>query len=776
MTACVLQVALALAACTGGGPGAVDAVQAQAIMARSGGAPADPAAPRVFNASAGARPGDIVTLQGEDFGHAPIVRLEATGSSPAADLPLVNRMGTGWLAVRIPPGATGALVLRIDNGRAPGAPVRLNVAVPHHLDAMELVPGGPFRILGRNLRLAGSTPSVTVDGQAATVDMEASDEHMLVVTAPAGLRATDAASIAVDNGNGTGPAPLDRRIAVTTAAAGDPLGTGVGWTAAFAPLLERRVDAAGDPRLATHVRCDGVTDDAPALRAALVFAHRHGGGTVMLPAGICRLGSGVQLFDRTVLQGAGQDRTELRHATESALHADRADLVALRDLTLRAAITSGGASSGLNLKRSRRVAVQRLRVDAGSTAMAWLHGITNLAVVDSEFLAHGDGASPGALHLASNAGLHLARNRFTFFDGIGTNLDRTSDAYVAGNRWLRDADRRRPAGVVHVMTINFAHRIAIVGNRFDAVGRPLAGDTNDGETILTEGGGPSRTEGLGRVVAAGPDSLTDPQARVHPNVPVEGSLPENFGIAIVAGTGAGQSRRVTAFAGGTFTVDRPWDVVPDASSRYATALWGLERALIKDNELRNQPRGIWLYSTAVREVDIVGNRLDDSGGILVRAFQKLAERAFTPVFNVRIDGNRIRNDAGRYPSHLGVHFANLDGLAFGTSHIGVEVRRNALTATGTGTDWTPHLGPAGQEGYLAQMNVEVESWSPDPSPRLLGTVMQDNTCTRCGTALRLGTGAAGTVLAGNRALDAGALWSGAATARGAPGATGTAEP
>jgi hypothetical protein len=787
------QLLLALAACSAGGQDLVAASEAEAFAAvqarelpagqsAAAGGAADSAAgaatpsagpvPTVFNASAGARPGDIVGIQGEDFGASPSAWLEAVGTTPATPLEIVNRVGSGWVAVQIPNTGTGALVLRIANGSATSAPVRLNGAVPHHLDATELAPGGAFRVFGRSLRLPGSVPTVTVDGLPAAVDVAASDEHMLVVTAPSGLRATSAAAIVVDNGNGTGPAALDRRIAVATGASGDPFGLGVGWGAAFAPLLSQRIDAATDTRLPARVRCDGVTDDAPALRAALVLVQRSGGGVLTLPAGTCVLGSGVQLFDRTVLEGAGKDRTELRHATESALYTDRADLVALRDLALTYAST--GATSGLNLKNSRRVAVQRVRVNVGATAMAWLYGITNLVVVDSEFLASGSGRAPGALHLTSNTGVHVAGNRIAFFDGIGTNLDRTSDAYVAGNSWVRDADRQGQANVVHVVTVNFAHRIAIVGNTFDTLGRPIDWRRNDGETILTEGGGPTRTEGLGRVARAGRTDLTDPLGRVHPNVPVAGALPENFGIAIVAGKGAGQSRRVLAFANGTFTVDPPWDVVPDATSRYATALWGLERALVKGNELRNHPRGIFLYSTAVREVDIVGNRLEDNGGILVRAFQNVAEQAFTPVFGVRVDGNTISNDAGRYPSHVAVHLANLDGQAFGTSHVGVEVRRNVLATTGTGIDWGTYLGHAGKEGYLARMNVEADTFVGDPLPRLLGTVMQDNTCIRCATAFWLGTGATGTVLAGNRTVDGGTLWMNAPTVRGAPGAAATA--
>ncbi|CAD5369158.1 Pectate_lyase_3 domain-containing protein [Rubrivivax sp. A210] len=727
-------------------------------------------APVVFNASRSARAGDIVSLQGENFGSAPLVWLEALGSTAAQALAVVNQVGTGWIAVQIPAGLNGALALRISNGQNTGARVALNAAQPQHLDATQIVPGGAFRILGRNLALPGSTPAVTVDGLAATVNLAASDEHLLAVTAPAGLRASAAAVITVDNGNGTGPATLERATAVVTGASGDPFGLGVGWAAAFAPLTARTIDAASDSRLASRVACDGRSDDSGAIQAALAYAQRQGGGVVTLPAGVCVLGKGVQMLSRTVLQGAGKERTELRHGSESAIYSYQADLYAVRNLTLTN--TSSAATSSLNLKYNRRIAVQNVRVNEGATAMAWMYGNTDIAVVASEFLQTGS-LGTGAAHMSSNSGLVFMGNRVSFLNGVGTNFDRVSDAYVQGNAWTRDALRRDP-GVVHVITVNFARRIAIVGNRFDLINGPVDPSRNDGETILTEGGGATRTEGLGRVARATATTLTDPAASLNPNVQVNGSLPDNYGIAIVAGTGAGQTRRITAYSGGEFTIGRAWDVLPDTSSRYATAVWGLEHSLIKGNALNNNPRGIWLYSTAVREVEIVGNRLSESGGILVRAFQKLSSNFFSPVYNVAVQGNLVVNTTRRYPSYLSVHFANNDGEAFGISHIGVHVRRNALTANNPNVDASRTDGPFAMEGYMNQMNVETTAYSPSTLPRLLGTVMQGNTCTYCATAFRIGTGAVGTTISGNDLVNSGGLWSNAATSSSSERALNTA--
>ena len=469
------------------------------------------------------------------------------------------------------------------------------------------------------------------------------------------------------------------------------------------------------------------------------------------------------MLSGTVLQGAGKDRTELQHNPDAApvgysapIYGYNADLVALRNLTVTNIRTSGNA--GLILKDSTRVAVQGVRMNLGAKTMAWMYGNKNIAVTDSEFLQTGSIDAPGSSHVTHNAGLVFTRNRISFLNNIGTDFDYTHDAYVAGNHWTRDAVRQHDPGVAHTVTVNFSHRIAIVGNSFDTINGPVDQTKNDGETILTEGGALRRTEGLGQVVSATATTVSDPTATINPNALINKAIPENFGIAIVAGRGMGQTRQVTAFKAGTFTVERAWDLQPDRSSRYATAVWGIEKAVIKANVLTNNPRGIWLYSTAARDIDMVDNTMRENGGILVRSFQKADKNWLSPIYNIRIESNSISNTTRRYQSYLSVHFANYDGQAVGTSHIGVEVRRNSLTANNPNTDGTNFMGPAGREGYMIQMNVETSSYVATDTPRLLGTLMQGNSCTNCATAFRLATGASGTVLADNQLTSSGALW------------------
>ena len=64
--------------------------------------------------------------------------------------------------------------------------------------------------------------------------------------------------------------------------------------------------------------------------------------------------------------------------------------------------------------------------------------------------------------------------------------------------------------------MDFAHRIAVVGNTFDVLGGPIVNKMrNDGESFLTEGGGGRRTESLGTVANATATTLSDPSNTIN---------------------------------------------------------------------------------------------------------------------------------------------------------------------------------------------------------------------------------------------------------------------
>lgn len=707
--------------------------------------------PIVLNASGTAHAGDVVSLQGENFGDAPRVFLD---SAPSVPLSIVNRFGATWLAVQIPAGARGALVLRIANATGVSAAVKLNAARPLHLDTLRLSPGGAFRVFGRNLMVAGSIATVTVDGLAAPVDASRSDEYMLTATAPARLAANAASVITVDNGNGTGVARLDRVIDVVAAGSGDPFQLGVGWAAAFATLAGTVVDAAHDPRLATRMICDGQRDDTAAVQAAIDLASANGGGIVQVPAGSCRLAGRMTLASRVVVQGAGKDATTIVYESNYPFLGTNLDLAGVRNLTLS---NRGTAEEGPLLKDGSRLFLQNVRVKLGTSRQMYLTGNRNFVVAQCDFEQTGSISDQGPYLLNDSAGLVFENNTTSWMNGAPA-FWRVHDSFIHANRFTRDGRFQNAGGTVHSLTLDFAHRIAVVGNTFDVANGPIRNtNRNDGETILTEGGGAQRTENLGTVASAGSNTLSDPGNQLQIDPFGTGSIPENYGVAIVGGKGAGQTRRLVAYNAPTMTVDRAWDIVPDATSHYATFVWGLEKSVIKDNVLAQNPRGIWLYHTALREVDVVGNRISEGGGIYLRSYQRLSEKRFMPHYGVLIADNTVVNTTGLWMSYINSVFVNSDARAFGVATIGVEMRGNQVTANRPNVS-SQYEEYAGIEGFANMMRVEnYDGYERSAVPRLLGTILTGNRCTYCDVAVRVGTGAGGTTILATTLTGGGAL-------------------
>lgn len=710
---------------------------------------ADSSTPVVFNAPLSIRAGDIVGLQGENFGDTPTVILEPNDRNVEAKLPLVNKFGTGWLTVKIPDAVTGALVVHISNGKAISVPIKLNAARAYHLDALQIVPRGAFRIFGRNLFLPGFTPVVMVNGLAATVDVNASDEHMLAVIAPQGLSATSKASITVNNGNGTGASVLDRQIQVATGFSGDPFALGVGWAAGFSGISSKVFNAVSDSRLTKKVICNAVVDDTVAIQSAIDLISSSGGGVLQLPSGNCRLAGSIKLKSKVVLQGAGKDRTLIKYESNYPISGRGIDLSGIRELTLMN--TRGRIESPL-LSQSTRVFFQNVKFVLNGGVQMFLPENRNFVVSGSEFIQPKNPEDSGPYVLSESSGLVFVGNTTTFANGSPA-FGHVHDAYIANNRFTRDVtDNQNSKGVIHSLAMDFAYRIAIAGNTFDLIGGPVTNKTrNDGETLLTEGGGGRRTENLGTVVSATATTLTDTSNQINVMPFSPGVIPENYGVAIVGGKGAGQSRQVTAYSNGTLVVDRPWDVVPNATSHYATFVWGLEKSLIKDNTLNQNPRGIWLYQTAIREIDVIGNKISEGGGIYLRSAQNIKNKLFVPIYGVRIAKNMITNTTGEWASYINVAFVRMDAKDFGIGTIGIEVRENTIKGNRPNVSLTTEES-GGAEGYFNMMHVEAEYQDQSRQTRLLGTIFQNNTCIDCAVGFKVREGARGTVQDGNLSI------------------------
>jgi hypothetical protein len=156
----------------------------------------------------------------------------------------------------------------------------------------------------------------------------------------------------------------------------------------------------------------------------------------------------------------------------------------------------------------------------------------------------------------------------------------------------------------------------------------------------------------------------------------------------------------------------------------------LEKSLIKGNILSQNSRGIWLYQTAVQQVDIVENKISEGGGIYLRTAQVLKDKLFTPMIGIKIANNSIINTSREWPSYINIVFVRTNAKDFGVATIGVEVKDNYLQANKRNLHLM-HEESGQDEGYFNMMHLEAEYEQLPNEARLLGTIFQGNTCVNC---------------------------------------------
>ncbi len=694
----------------------------------------DVEAPKVFNFSGEARANDVIGIQGANFDPTTSVYLERP-EQHRVPLKIVDRVTTMWMALRVPDPLPEPLFLRVVNQHGESAVLRINAALPQMLDTTEIVPGGRFRVMGRGLLRPGHRPVVTVGGLYATVDTAASDENMLVVTAPSDI-VEGSAEIRCDNGNGTGATALTGSVRVTMGS-GDPLELGVGWAAGFTFT---------DHRLPSEAHCDGTSDDTQTIEDAVSRVAAQGGGIVELPAGTCRISGTVNLASKVVLRGAGRDKTILRYESNTPLYAENMDLVGIEGFTL---LNAGRVEEGIVWKNNTRSFIRDMALSMLVSRQWFLTGNENLVFDRNSILQTGSYDLQNPYRFDGSSGLVFTNNHSTNVNGSPT-FQRVHDALFLNNRFSRDASSQFEDPIVahHGFVFDFSWRVAILGNTFDVANGPVTNvDRNDGETVLIEGGGGFRTENIGIVQSATATTVSEPGNGANAN-PFGAGLPIDSGLAIVSGEGTGQTRRVVAYDGRTLTIDHPWDVVPEPGSHFASFVWGLEDALIKGNTLLDNPRGIWLYQSSVRNVAILGNTVRNGGGIFLRSYQNIDQHIFTVQSGIVIADNDLRNDTGQWMSYIILSAVRANASPFGIGQIGIEVRRNRVGAntpnvTSVKEDYAAH------EGFAALVHVESQDKGPSDIPMILGTIFQQNRCDNCERALWTGPGGAGTVIVEN---------------------------
>ncbi len=194
-----------------------------------------------------------------------------------------------------------------------------------------------------------------------------------------------------------------------------------------------------------------------------------------------------------------------------------------------------------------------------------------------------------------------------------------------GNLFVRNGDHQSK-GETGGLSLDYVKNVVVQANNFEVTGKAVA-VRNQGETILSQGG-MSHQQTMGKVTTATATTITDAKNEYQDftdRVSTDWQYvihPTNYQIAIVSGKGAGQCRIIAANTDSSITVDRPWDIIPEPGSRYVITQWSAQQMLVLDNILKDNNRGIWIYSGG-NDIVIAGNKLINSEGIYIRSDQRV---------------------------------------------------------------------------------------------------------------------------------------------------------
>lgn len=719
--------------------------------------------PVIFNYSISGKPGDIIGLQGYSFGTDPQVFLSRPGNQ-TRQLTVVNK-GNNFVAAQIPSNEPfGLYEIQVNNGTASSSAVRINQARGTSFDNPEIAGGGILRIFGRNLLLAGANPKVRfVDPRTgtslnATVSTGNSDAYILSVTAPSNIIPGTRYDIYVTNGYGDskGETKAEKSILARTGGT-DNWDLRVGWAADY-DFYNNVYNVKTDPRLSLRATGNGSTDDQAAIQNAIDTAARAGGGVVYLPAGTYKLALqtdtlGMKMASRVVVQGAGRDSTIINYGYGAMPSVggfavewpNNTSVAGIADLTIHNANEQGNWKSTMQAwGKVSEIFMQRIKFDLDSSEGFYLGNIDKLVIENSIFNQSYNAADRSPWLFNSNQNFVIRNNTATHSTGT-YSLNNSNHGVIEYNHFTRDVGHETNFEVRN-LSLNFSTDIAILNNTFDVI-NGTAVMRNDGETILSEGGGAIRPdENLGTVSSSSSQTLQDSNQNWNAS-----SFTNKAIVALVSGRGTGQWRTITGIADSkTLKLDRPWQVTPNVGDRYATFSWSAANWIVKGNKLTDNPRGIMLYDASSRDVAIVDNTLVDNGGIYLRTDQNISgtdslTKRHTLILNTQILNNVVSNHKGLRGAYIGTISAHVtNSTTFGVGLIGLEIRNNTLTARQPNTQPNSAVDEIIFEGYNNTIHYQYQTSAPfkeTSQPALLGTIFQGNRANNCDDAYQLSTGA-----------------------------------
>ncbi len=512
----------------------------------------------------------------------------------------------------------------------------------------------------------------------------------------------------------------------------DPTALGVPWASDFTSIAANEINVKTDARLRVKATGDGVTDDTPAIRAAIQLASSSGGGMVYLPEGDYKIvapsnsvrGNPLVIPSRVILRGASSTTSSIfvndPHAasetdgiwTWGGINFQGSSQSGMTDLGVYAVTTSTSPCALLWNRGTNKVSelfFNNLDVHLENCKAFWLENTDKLLIQRSLF--DSKSAQNGPIHVVGNSNVLFLNNSITYrFSRV--HLFDNANLLMQHNTLIRDADNKDMQNGTAIesggVEISFGRDVQVLNNYIQTLNAP-SDEFDDGEAILSQQSNVQDVLDAGSLTAATSTTLTDTNALWGP---VTASRLAKYPqvVAILTGPATGEWRSILGINTSTKTLalNQPWDRVPDVGALYSIFAWTLMHANIQGNTLVDNPHGIVLFDGCYG-CSVQGNLLTNSREIVLRAADESLRSSLYPegrrvhhiVMDSKILNNTVSNTSGVRPA-----FIALDTEAFaessykGMGMMNIQVGGNTVHPYAANPSRSYIKGEITQEGFF----------------------------------------------------------------------------
>ena len=371
---------------------------------------------------------------------------------------------------------------------------------------------------------------------------------------------------------------------------------------------------------------DGL-DDTLALQAALAMATTNGGGTVYLPRGRFQCNGTLRIPERTLFRGESRETTSLywpdcEEPPENLIEGTSS--FGIEDLFIHAGKYRNGIVCK-NAAAGKHELGGGARLDDTSAHDITVRRVRLKLIIDQYLIKNTDEYEKRAYLQGNGLVIRDARNvRVEDCDIYSSKEGSTTLFFVLSAEHLHIRNCRINGSGWAVVggdkvifedndAYNCTYSIApVCRNLYWGSNRQHDLFTNNRESITHDGARtafrgllPARCEGTRLTLDFGAEKAgyrDGPDYWIGQNV------------QLVEGRGAGQTRTIAALTNNLVTLDRPWSIAPDATSRFVVAA-ERRHLLYVDNDTEDSSIAIQLYGGLTEGV-LARNRCSRSGGFL----------------------------------------------------------------------------------------------------------------------------------------------------------------